>query len=289
MGWWLAGVALAAEPDVRVHAWLEDITATGATAIVQVDAPLELHPTWSGPRPRGLDVEEAARREEVVGDRRVVEVDYRLDGPPGNYVVPGVVVAWGGATAVSPTLYLDLAVSAPRMGELADIVEPEPLRPFPWAYVGVGVVLIGVVIGGAVLAFRSGPPAEPQRPPERPDEAALRRWAEAASDPTLSDHDRAVMLSRITRDYLGAVLGFPAVAWSTTETMAHLGTMVNLPEGVHDRSKRLLRATDRIKYAGTRAGGDLIEALGADLRKLVADTRPSADPETEGADQQVRP
>ena len=50
--------------------------------------------------------------------------------------------------------------------------------------------------------------------------------------------------------------------------------MQHLPEGNMARARRLLRATDRVKYAELRPGQDFFEDLEADLRAFVGSTRP---------------
>src|SRR5690606_19878631 len=92
--------------------------------------------------------------------------------------------------------------------------------------------------------------------------------------PALSDLDRAHALSEITRTYIEAVLRFPATKWSTTETLAHLGRLTALPQGNVPRVRRLLRATDRVKYAGDTPEHALLEEWDADLRALIDATRP---------------
>ncbi|HMV70485.1 MAG TPA: hypothetical protein PKA64_26830 [Myxococcota bacterium] len=113
-------------------------------------------------------------------------------------------------------------------------------------------------------------------PPEAPHLAALRRWEAVRADPSLDDHARALALSEIFRDYVEATLSFAARALSTTEILRHLEQLTFLPRENLPRAKRLLRATDRVKYADDQPGTDLFEELDSDLRAFVESTRPKS-------------
>ena len=110
---------------------------------------------------------------------------------------------------------------------------------------------------------------------EPPDLVALRQWDAIRSDEGLDDETRAQGASRIFREYTEAVLVFPASSWTTSEILRHLQRLAHLPQGNLPRAKRLLRATDRLKFAGESARDELFDELDADLRGFVASTRPS--------------
>ena len=88
------------------------------------------------------------------------------------------------------------------------------------------------------------------------------------------DFEKAQALSSIFRDYTEAALGFPASAWTTTEILEKLRSMVRLTEGNVPRARRLLRAPDRVKYAEQVPGRDFFEDLDAALRAFLGSTRP---------------
>ena len=139
----------------------------------------------------------------------------------------------------------------------------------------VAIIVAVLFFGGIWLAFRATSRGEPpELPPEPPDVAALQRWEAIRRDPTLDDMARAHALSQIFRTYVEAVLTFPATAWTTSEILERLRDMAHLPTGNVPRARRLLRATDRVKYAEARPGQDLLEELDADLRAFVGSTRP---------------
>ena len=52
-----------------------------------------------------------------------------------------------------------------------------------------------------------------------PDVLAIRAWEQVRSDTTMSDYDKCVEISRIFREYVEAVLGFVATAWTTREIL----------------------------------------------------------------------
>jgi hypothetical protein len=172
-------------------------------------------------------------------------------------------------------LFIDIATEAPREGEPEDIVEPSRIIQIPWGWFGAAAGGFAVLAAGIFLAFgRTGSKKEAVLPADPPDVAALRAWEAVRSDPTLDDQERALAISRIFREYAGVVLGFSATAWTTTEILAHLRGLAHLPEGNVPRARRLLRATDRVKFADHKPGTDLFEDLDADLRAFVGTTRP---------------
>jgi hypothetical protein len=207
---------------------------------------------------------------------------YRFGGEPGMYEIPPLVASYTDAEGTreeitSSPLFVDIETKPPRDGDLSDIVDPTPIRIIPWmglAAIGgatvVGAGVIGGLLYGGAVAFR-----RPEKVAEEPpDVAALRRWDAVRRDDTIDAHDKAIALSQIFREYAEIVLSFQATAWTTTETLAHLRDLSHLPEGNIPRAKRLLRATDLIKFADANAGDELLEELDSDLRAFVGSTRP---------------
>lgn len=269
------------------------------------DAPLELR-TWLAGEPKGgagklvvqLEVDDAVKGADVglpevyglsfraedpivehIGDRTVTTRTWTFHGEPGRYVIPGFHAVGDGPagplTADSSALYVDLGQAPMTKDKLVDIVEPAPVRTLEaWKIAMVSVAGL-LLAGGVWIAFRGfGRKAPPPVVAEPPDVLALRAWEAVRRDPALDDHQRALSLSRIFRDYTEVVLHFPAQKWSTSEILAHLDSLPHLEEGNLPRAKRLLRATDRVKYAGEQAKVDLFDDLDADLRGFVSSTRP---------------
>lgn len=272
----------AAEPPVEVHDWIAGKpTGSNGTLVVVTEADAELTVTLPEPAAPGLTFRpDGEPRVERVGDRVVTTQRWVFSGGVGHYEIPPLVVAGrdaDGATheSQSTSVFVDLGVPPPSQGEIADIAEPPEVLTVPWRPVVVFAGLGALVAAGAYFAFRR-PKAGVMAavPPEPPDVVAIRAWEAVRRDPTLSDYDKALALSRIFREYAEAVLRFPATAWTTTETLQHLASLAHLPEGNVPRAKRLLRATDRVKYAEAAAGEDLFVDLDADLRAFVGSTRP---------------
>lgn len=269
-----------APPAVAVRAWLDGApTEAGGTLVIQTTYDPTGQVELPTPEVKGLEFREHESRSERIGDREVVTHRFGFSGRKGSYEIGSLVATWRGEAgeveATGSPVFVDLGVAAPREAEPEDIVEPEPIRVIPWAAVG-GIGLGAAVLGaGLYVAFgatRRRPVAA--APPERPDVVALRAWTVVRADPALSDHDKALQLSRIFREYTEEVLKFPATAWTTTETVDHLAAMRHLPEGNVPRAKRLLRATDRVKFAEHQPGVDFFEELDADLRAFVGTTAP---------------
>jgi hypothetical protein len=108
-----------------------------------------------------------------------------------------------------------------------------------------------------------------------PDVACLRAWDAVRRDTTLSIDEKAAALSVLFRAYVEDVLGFEATARTTSEILEHLRGLTHLPEGNVTRAQRVLRATDRVKFAEHRPAEDWLAELDADLRAFVHSTRPS--------------
>ena len=109
-------------------------------------------------------------------------------------------------------------------------------------------------------------PAPP--PPVVPaDQEALAAWAAVLAEATLDDHERALALSQIFRRYLERVFSLPASAFTSAEVLALLQAELS---DIHlGKSKRLLSATDRIKYARRGGGSALFRSLDEDFRERV--------------------
>ncbi len=273
-----------APPDdapLEVRTWLAGEPKGGAGKLV---VQLEVSDGVKGadvglPEVYGLSFRAEDPLEEHIGDRTVTTRTWTFHGEPGRYVIPAFHAVGEGpsgqVTADSAALYVDLGQAPMSKDKLVDIVDPTPVRAFPtWALVlfgGTGLLFAS----GIWVAFRGfGRRPPPPIVAEPPDVLALRAWEAVRRDAALNDHERALALSRIFRDYTEVVLHFPAVKWSTSEILAHLDSLPHLEEGNLPRAKRLLRATDRVKYAGEQAKGDLFDDLDADLRGFVTSTRP---------------
>lgn len=246
------------------------------TAWYDGDGDLDLPP----PSADGLTFSpEGAPRTERVGDRSAVTQRYTFRGPAGSYEIPPLVATWtgpGGAKgeAASDVVFFDLDAAPPVTGELADIVDPPVLLRIPWIPILSVVALAGLGAAIVVRRWRRAKAPEPVRPVP-PDVACLRAWDVVRRDPDLTIDDKARKLSVLFRVYVEDVLGFEASARTTSEILAHLRGLAHLPEGNVTRAQRILRATDRVKFAEERPAEDWLAELDADLRAFVQSTRPT--------------
>jgi hypothetical protein len=270
-------------PGLRT--WVEGKKDGGGVLVVQLTADAKAKVDLPEPSVQGLTFEpQGNERVEKVGQRVVLTQRYSFTGEKGMYEVPALVAHAGQAEMRSDPLWIDLGVQPPRKQKLADIDEPgrvwQPPTLFEWSLVG----LVGVCLVAGVVFLRAA-----RRPSETPVERppahirALRAWEAVRDDPSLSDHDKALAISRIFREYMEEVLRFQATAWTTTEILEQLRTMAFLPEGNVPRARRLLRATDRIKFADAQARAEMFEELDADLRGFLDSTRPRSWQAEEGA------
>ena len=246
---------------------------------VQVAVPDGVVPLVPTPGGEGLTLESIGEMEqERVGVRQVLTWRWSVSGAAGSYEIQPLDLWVAGVDdplARTSSLFVDLDVEPPREGTWADISDPSRVRVIPWAWVlGVGSIAL-LSLAGVIWAFRR-PRAEivVEVPREAPDVVVLRGWESVRRDGRLDDYTKALALSRLFRDYLEAVLAFPATAWTTTETVGHLRGLSHLQEHHVPEARRLLRATDRVKYAGDQPGQDLFELLTEDLSGFVEATRP---------------
>ena len=264
-------------PDLAVTADARDVSASGGTLTVTTVYTGESVEIPDAPTVDGLTF--ALRedpRQERLGGRTVVTQVWRFTGKKGSYEIPAITVSSGEDSASSAPLWVDMGVEPPASGELADIAEPAAVWTIPWTpilAVGGGLALFTGMTG---LAFAWA--LKPRRQEEvvlPPDVRWLRAWEFARMNPSLTDEDRARELSRIFREYTEEVLGFPAVSWTTSEILEKLDSLVHLPDGNLPRAKRLLRATDLVKYAEVAPGEDFFDGLDGDLRAFIGSTRPT--------------
>jgi hypothetical protein len=268
----------AAEPALR--AWLDGSPRDGAgRLVVQAELPDGVEIEVQPPSAEGLTFDPVGEpREEHFGGRSVQTRTWAFHGQNAHYEIhPGALRLPGASAPVTaPSIFLDLGVEPIRPGEIADIEDPSRVWSVPWTLLGVVGGVLALVGGGVAFAFRRPPAAVAQPMVEAPDVRALRAWEAVRRDATLDSHARAVELSRIFREYAEEVLRFPATAWTTSESLEYLASLVHLPQGNVPRAKRLLRATDRVKYAEASMGAELIEEGDADLRAFIEATRPRA-------------
>jgi hypothetical protein len=159
--------------------------------------------------------------------------------------------------------------------ELEGFVALPALKENPWPK-RLGWIAAGFICALLFLLWWWKRPRKPVPvlPPIAPDKEALSAWAVVWNDPGLDDHDRALALSQIFRRYVERVFHLPASAYTSMEVLDRL--KATLSEQHFGQSRRLLGATDRIKYARRGGGRSLFESLDSDFRELIAATKPAS-------------
>ena len=193
------------------------------------------------------------RTERAAGRVRLTQ-RHVLSGPAGSRVIEPLCVD---DALCSDALYVDLGPATPPAG-MQDIVEPSPPpAPWPWGTIAAFTAVSGIAIG-AWRRWRRPVVAAPATGPDDPAHVvALRRWEALRADPSLA-----------------ASLHIPARSLSTSEVLRALGGRAALRDGHLQGAERLLRATDRIKYAEDRPGADKFGIFDEDLRAFIGATRP---------------
>lgn len=275
-------------PELDVSAFATDLTGAGGVLTVVTTYPTTLDGTVDLPEEpvvEGLTFSSTeAARVERLGSRTVITQQWRFSGKKGSYEVRSLSVTAGDRSAESTPVWVDLGVEAPNLAQLADITEPAAVWEIP---VGPILCVVAGLVGAGGLAVlglaRVARPREKRVVVLPPDVRCLRAWELVREDPTLTDDDRAKELSRLFREYVEEVLGFPAVSWTTTEILAHLEGMQHLPKGNGARAKKLLRVTDLVKYAEVSPESSFFDEMDADLRAFIGSTRPAVWPPVEPA------
>ncbi len=260
--------------------WLDgEVSDGGGRLVVQVSVPDGADVELTEPEVEGLVfTEDGEPRVESLRNRSVLTRRYLFTGNRNSYELAALQTEWtnedASGTINSDPLWIDIGVEGPDVGELADIQEPRRIIVIPWTPIGaILAVLLSVAL---VLLWRARTRVvpEPIIIRMRPDRKALLDWTAARESTLLTDYERAVELSRIFRTYAEAVLAFPAQKYTTTETLSHLTGARHLPEDSVPQAKRLLRATDFVKYADDDISSTFFTDLDTDLKAFIRSTSP---------------
>jgi hypothetical protein len=210
----------------------------------------------------------------------------------GSYELPGVEVSYVdaggvGGSAVTEAILVEVSEPPPE-GEatdgppvqldeqLRDIVQPRPIRDpnvALWLLITAVVFVLAAVVWIWMSRRRWAAPPPPM-PPLPAHEQALLQLRELRDAGLLEDgHTQqfAYGLSNIFRTYLGQRFTFPAAEWTTTEIMQ------GLPEDLRSVRRdgdirRVLDATDLVKYAGRPITAGEMEDLAGVCEGLVTET-----------------
>ena len=274
-----------------------DLVARVSQAHVDKDAPvaLEIRGTasegWTLSRgevhAEGLTISAPTEEGPVqTGDQQVWTWRYQLTGPPGSYVIePGGGAASGPGDQhrdiQTPPLFVDIGVTGPTGGPMADLEALPPPEPPPWGLIAGGSALALAAIGGGIWWMRRKRAPVPPPPPDPAHVIASRAWEHARLS-VREDHPLALELSRILRVYVEAITGFPATARTSREILVALETEVRLEASLRVRAGHILDATDRLKFAREGGGEEFFKSLDEDFMAVIEATRPAPTQPVEG-------
>jgi hypothetical protein len=188
---------------------------------------------------------------------------WEVRGETGSYVLD--VAIPGASSPVS--MYVDIGVSGPTAGTLEDALPPVAATPSRWPWVLAASVGLGAVAAVAWRVFGTLRPPAPPPEPEPADVVARRAWALLRARTDLGPEVLAAGLSDVYRRYLDATHTWPATARTTREILDNLAG--ELPVAQLERARRLLGATDLVKFSEHGARASVLEALDDDFAALV--------------------
>jgi len=262
------------ELDARKVAAGEPVLAT--VQVVQAEG-VELR--VAEPGAEGLELSLQDERTEPFDGWSLTTRRYALSGEPGSYVV-----SIEAALAVHPDgreeqleippVFVDVGVDGPS-SELEGLIMPVPPEPPIWPWVLLAGVLIGLAIAAFIWWWRRRKRASQLVRAEPAHVTALHAWQVVLRDRELSDHARALQLSEVFRRYLEAVHPMPATAMTTREICDAIYADGLVPGSLLDRARRILGATDLLKFARRGGGVEFFHELDQDFQAYVAATRPS--------------
>jgi hypothetical protein len=241
---------------------------------------------WTAPdvhlEVEGLEVALVGEEAGDDGDRHWRTRTWSLAGDDGSYHVPAATLRFVGEgdahrDVPAAAVDFDIGVQGPT-SDLEGLIAPPVPAPFPWKkWLAAGAGALGI-LALALWAWRrrqrrlNAPPPPIPLPP--PDLEALEAWALLQADGDLDDHARAVGLSRIFRRYLERAMdGMLATTWTQQEILRALGNL-DLNAELLGCSRKVLSATDALKFARRGGGERFFSELDQDFRRVIERTRP---------------
>lgn len=212
-------------------------------------------------------------REPTADGERLVQTLRLTAWKAGKTELPPVAARISGLPELRATTPPDLAldvrsVIAPDDRELAP-APPAPPRPLavPWSFWWAAVIGLALAATAAVLAHRLRPAVDPLAAPELSPLAELERaLGLLAGEPPAGAFAH---LSQALRRYFGRRLAIRALESTTTELQRRLAGL-RLDPALVQRSVRLLRLSDQVKFAGRAAESSEALSRIAETREIAA-------------------
>lgn len=196
----------------------------------------------------------------------VSEGQWGLSGADGSYIVS---VSPPAGDAVR--LFVDIGVDGPTGGPMDELRQLPPPPPPLWPWVLGAVVAVGALAIGAVWAWKRFKPVPPPPAPLAAHLVAHRAWVALRARNDLPPDQVAGQMSDIFRSWLEADLHFPAPQRTRREILDVLAGYVTATE--LDAGRRLLSATDLVKFAERSEHADLFDRLDHDFYAIVRPVR----------------
>ena len=276
------------DPEVRVEV---ERSKVGSEESIFVEQSIWLVEGWTveaGPlSASGMEIERLSISDSVVdGGRQLQMTRYALNAPSGRYIVVPGIYTFTGPTGESrntqpSSIFVDIGETDPLSTALTEfeavpvpVVEAEPSRRW-WP-------LLLAFVGFVLLCFWFWRRKQTKEPTVHPMDRAIEDWVRARK--SISDPQKlAYQLSWIFRGYLEAMDEWPAQKRTSPEVLIWLESEREpvLEGELLAAAERILRATDRLKFAGEGGGGRFFEQMEMDLRIVLIETRTQAESRTQ--------
>ncbi|MSQ01941.1 MAG: hypothetical protein EXR71_08615 [Myxococcales bacterium] len=194
------------------------------------------------------------------------EGQWTLSGADGSYIVT---VSPPGGEAVR--IFVDIGVDGPTGGPMDELQQLPPPAPPVWPWVAASLVVLAAALAVAAWAWKRLKPVPPAPAPMPAHLVAHRAWVALRSRTGLRPEQVAGQMSDIFRTWLDADLRFPATQRTRREILDVLAGYVTAAE--LDAARRLLSATDLVKFAERSEHADLFDRLDHDFYAIVCPVR----------------
>lgn len=274
-------------PQANVEVWVDDAkVGSGEPVLVTIQTTGAEGWTFGTVVPFADDLETSLVDESgpvAAGERLVTTRRYALSGPDGSYVIATTEAEATGPQGQSRTfesspMFVDIGVDGPTGGPMEGFVDAPMVEPLPWDRIAVFAAVCMALIGAITWWWRRRGQRVPVLPPPVPPHIlAQGAWADARA--TIRDeHELAVCLSVVLRDYLESRTGIPASKATTSEIWAALAAAgvdgVPLDDALKGRIAQILDATDRLKFARMGGGEEFFRQLDEHFAVIIRATRP---------------